>query len=234
MANGLISVSRNNPASPPYTNGPYSWDALVHNLASGGAIAANALLNGVGTSASPATTSVAGKFFLEYRCQSTATSGDNRLLYMRYELNGTGGGECLRAFTKVTAVVGTARGAHISLDVSTTGAISGLGVGVDAQLLLPGEAGVSGTWACVNAEIFTVASTTVGSITALSMFRAGASGDSTAINNIDDNGFFLELFGITAATGNIIDTNITTHTAYGGLKVKIPGVGTRWLALVSA
>jgi hypothetical protein len=40
--------------------------------------------------------------------------------------------------------------------------------------------------------------------------------------------------GIAAGNGNIIDTNITTHTAYGGLKVNIPGVGTRWIALVSA
>ena len=233
MAPGLRQVD-GNPSAPPYSNGPYEWDQKLFPTAQGGSAPANALLGGIGTSADPATTSTAGKVFFEYRCQSTATSGDNRFLYMRYELNGTGGGECLRAFTKVTASVGTARGAHISLDVSTDGAISGLGVGVAAQLLLPGEAGVSGTWACVNAEIFTVASTTVGSITSLSMFRAGVSGDATAINNIDDDGFFLELFGITAATGNIIDTNITTHTAYVGLKVKIPGVGTRWLAIVSA
>ena len=140
MAPGLRQVD-GNPSAPPYSNGPYEWDQKLFPTAQGGSAPANALLGGIGTSADPATTSTAGKVFFEYRCQSTATSGDNRFLYMRYELNGTGGGECLRAFTKVTAVVATARGAHISLDVSTAGEITGLGVGVDAQLLLPGETG---------------------------------------------------------------------------------------------
>lgn len=210
-----------------------SVNSALKLRAQGGADSSSGLLFGIGTSASPSTTSAASAKFFEYRCQSTATSGDNRLLYMRYELNGTGGGECLRAFTKVTASVGTARGAHISLDVSTDGAISGLGIGVDCQLLLPGESVTTGTWAACNAEIFTVASTALGGAT-MSMFRGVVSGDSTAINDVDDNGFYLELGGITAGSGNIIDTAITTHTAYGGLKVKIPGVGTRWLALVSA
>ena len=125
-----------------------------------GADAANALLLGIGTSADPSTTSVASKNFFEFRCQSTATSGDNRMFYMRYELNGIGGGECWRAFTKVTAAVGTARGAHISLDLSSAGSTSGLGVGVDGQLLVFNGALTGGTYAALNSEIYSAGSST--------------------------------------------------------------------------
>lgn len=198
----------------------------------GGALPASGLLLGRGTSASPATTSTADAKFLEFRCQSTATSGDNRLMYLRYDINGIGGGECLRAFTKLTAAVGTARGAHISLDMSTDGSISGLGVGVDAQLLLPGEAVTTGTMAVLQAEIFSVASTTI--TNTMSFLRCVAGGsDATAKTNIEENAFFLDLAGVTVGSGKFIDNDITTGTGYAGLRVKIPGVGTRYVFLVS-
>ena len=56
--------------------------------AASGADSASGLLAGVGTSADPATSSTANDKFLEFRCKSSATSGDNRLIYMRYELGG--------------------------------------------------------------------------------------------------------------------------------------------------
>jgi len=74
---------------------------------------ASGLLMGVGTSAAPATTSTADAKFVEIRAQTTATSGDNRLAYLRYDIAGATGGECIRAFTKVSAACTTVRGAHI-------------------------------------------------------------------------------------------------------------------------
>ena len=196
-----------NPAAPPYTKGPYVWDQILFWKAQGGANAVNALLMGIGTSASPATTSTASKFFMEFRCQSTATSGDNRLLYMRYDLNGTGGGECIRAFTKLTAAVGTARGVHISLDISSSGSASGLGLGMDGQLLVFNGALTGGTYAALNSEIFSAGSSTdVSGVTEISLLRLSLGGDSTGAANVDDKAFFMTLTGGSIASGNIVVT----------------------------
>lgn len=196
----------------------------------GGASSASGLIFGRGTSASPATTSVADANFFEFRCQSTASSGDNRLMYLRYDLNGGGGGECLRAFTKVTSAVGTARGAHISIDTSTAGSITGLGVGVDAQIAMPGEAGTGGTWAAVNAEIFTVASATIGSNT-MSLFRGIIQGDSTASANVEDSAFFLELGGdMTVATNAMMAARSSSAVSHG-LRMKGPDGNTYYIML---
>ena len=181
---------------------------LLKLKAQKGADAANALLFGIGTSSDPATTSVADKKVFEYRCQSTATSGDNRLLYMRYELNGTGGGECIRAFTKLTATIGTARGAHISLDVATTGAITGLGVGVDAQILIGNSALSGGTWAVVNAEIFSAGTSSDPAGNVISYFRAVNGGNSTGGADVDDDVSLFSIQGHTIGSGNLIVTEV--------------------------
>lgn len=199
------------------------------------AASASGLLMGIGTTANPALTSSAGANMTEIRAKTTATSGDNRLDYRRYEIAGAGAsGECIRALTKVTAAAATVRGAHISLDVDAAGSATGLGVGVDAQLALPNAALTGGTYAAMNVEAYAGgASTAVAGVTRASLMRVGVNGDSTGMAEFDDNGFALELFGLTAGSGNIINTDITTHTAYGGLKVYVPGVGTRYIALVS-
>lgn len=218
-------------------------DVLEFNAANGiwfnglgGAKAANMLFFGAGTSGSPATTATANKSFIEFRTESTATSGDSRALYLRHSLNGAGvNGEAIRAFSKIDAGAATARGAHISLDVASAGSCSGLGVGVDNQILAHNGALAGGTYAVGNFEIYSAGSSTdVSGVTEISFMRVVAGGDATGIANVDDNAFLMSFSGIAAGAGNIIDTNITTHTAYAGLKVNIPGVGTRWIALVSA
>lgn len=209
--------------------------ALWHFANSGGAAPANAIFFGAGTSGSPATTSTANKSFIEFRTQSTATSGDSRALYLRHDLNGAGvSGEAIRAFSKITAAAATARGAHISLDVASAGSTSGLGVGVDNQILVHDGALSGGTYAVGNFEIYSAGSSTdVSGVTEISFLRFVAGGDGTGAGNVDDNAFFATFSGVAAGSGNMIDTDITTHSAYGGLRVNIPGVGTRYLALVS-
>ena len=94
----------------------------------GGAASASGILAGVGTTANPATTASADAKFIELRTQSSATSGDSRGLYWRHELTGAGvSGETIRAFTKLSSAAATVRGAHISLDVNTSGSASVLG-----------------------------------------------------------------------------------------------------------
>lgn len=199
-----------------------------------GADPANALLHGIGTSADPGLTSTADKSFMEYRCKTSATSGDNRMLYMRYEISSTGGGECLRAFTKLTGAVGTTRGSHISLDIGTGGSASGLGVGVDSQLLVLNAALTGGTYAALNSEIYSAGSSTdVSGVTEISLHRFVLGGDSTGAANVDDNAFLLTLTGGSIASGNIVEAS-TTETNYShSARCKLNGT-TVYLMFASA
>lgn len=149
---------------------------------SDGADSSSGVLMGAGTSASPSTTSVANTKFIELRCKSTATSGDNRLMYLGYDLGGAaGGGECVRAFTSLTAANGTARGAHLSLNVSATGYVTGLGVGVDAQLYVAGIAPSGGTYFAGQSEMYFDASATIAAATAHAIHSFKANGNATAL-----------------------------------------------------
>jgi hypothetical protein len=173
----------------------------------GGADAANALLMGVGTSASPATTAVADKNFIENRTQSTATSGASRSLYLRHDLAGAGqSGECLRAFTDLTAAVSTARGAQISVQAGATGYVSGLAAGVDAQLYLKNEVvHADGTYTALNAEIYSAGSTTaVSGVTEMDFIRLVAGGDATGAGRVDDKANLIALSGGSNGSGNIV------------------------------
>ena len=207
----------------------------IHLSGAGGAVSENHVLLGAGTSASPSTTATANKSFIEFRTESTATSGDSRALYLRHSLNGVGiSGEAVRAFSKIDAAAGTCRGAHISLDVASAGSCSGLGIGVDNQILVHDGALTGGTYAVGNFEIFSAGSSTdVSGVTELSFMRIVAGGNSTGAANVDDNANLMTFSGLVAGSGNLINTDITTHTAYGGLKVNIPGVGVRYIALVT-
>jgi hypothetical protein len=198
-----------------------------------GAESASGLLMGVGTSLLPATTSVANSNFAEFRCQTTATSGDNRLAYLRYDIAGAGaGGECLRAFTKGSAALGTARGAHISLDMAAAGTISGLGVGIDAQIMLAASTTYSaGTWAVVNAEIYTNTSSVFTAPN--SFFRAVNNGDNKG--TVDDNSVLFDLSGFTSGSDHLWYDNQGSAPANveEWIKIRTPA-GIRYLPVYNA
>lgn len=149
----------------------------------GGAAAASGLLLGVGTNVSPATSATADHKLIEIRAKSTATSGDNRLGYFRYEIGGAGGGETLRALTDLTAAVGTAHGAHISLQAGATGYVTGLGVGVRQQLYVKNEAvAANGTYYGGQSEVYFAGAT--GSLAAVAkhaIHSFAATGDATGM-----------------------------------------------------
>jgi len=156
-------------------------------IGGGAAVSASGLLAGVGTSANPVTTSTANAKWLEIRAQTTATSGDNRLAYLRYDINGAAaGGECLRAFTDLTAAASTAHGAHISLQAGTTGYISGLGVGVRGQLYIKDEAvAAAGTYYGAQAEIYCAgSSSSLAAVTKHAVFSIAATGDATGMATV--------------------------------------------------
>lgn len=190
------------------------------NLApSGGAASASGILFSVGTSSDPAASAAANSKFVELRCKSTAANGDNRLLYMHYFLSGGGGGECLRARTVIGVSIGTARGAHISLEFAAAGQITGLGVGADCQLMLP-NSGITGTNACVNAEIYSIGSSSSVTGSTTSFFRAVAGGDNTGKATVDASGYLMSIQGLSVGSGKLFQTN-TAGDATHALRILI-------------
>jgi len=179
---------------------------------------ASGILMGVGTTAAPATTSVADSIFVELRTQSTATSGDSRCLYMRHDINGAGGGgEALRAFSKVTAAASTVRGAHISLDIDAAGTVSGFGAAVDAQVLV-GNASITSNVNCLNAELYAGGASTAIADRSASVLRVVFGGNATGLADMLGKASFLR-FENAAASGGFVDSDITALTGKAGLRV---------------
>ena len=112
----------------------------------GGASSASGLLMGIGTSASPATTSVAAANFVEIRCQTKATSGGGRGIYVRYDIaaDGSSTGEAIRGLLMVSKAVGSFTGVSGGVEFhNTEGAISGSATGGSFTMLI-NAAGQSG------------------------------------------------------------------------------------------
>jgi hypothetical protein len=201
-----------------------------------------AKLLGGGTAASPLTTGTANLKFIELRCESTATSGDNRLAYLRYALEGGGGGECLRGSTVVNSNVGTAHGAHFGIEfeaVAGASECSGLGVGLRGTLMIPNVTSwaPTGTYAAGMFEIFSEGSDSdPAGMTELACLRLENSGDGTGGDDVDTDAFILSLQGWTTAadaTKNI-RTDSLSELASGnvvGIRCKI-GSGTYWIPAV--
>lgn len=209
--------------------------------------ASGAILMGSGTTAAPNTTATADKNFIEFRCKSTATTGDNRLAYLRQILDGdgTGGGETLRAYTNVNANLGTAHGAHISLSyeaVAGGSETSGLGVAVRGTLEIPDVA----SWAptgTVYAGMFELYSNGTASdpagLTELAVLCLSNSGNATGKADVDTDAFVLSIQGFTAASGvtNAISSTSPAEfdltNAAVGIRVKI-GSGTYYVPAIPA
>jgi len=197
-------------AAPPYTAGPYTWTLQ---------------------------TALADAKMLNYVFTNSATSGDNRGLYLRFYLTGAGsGGEAARLFTTVDdALCGTAHGAHISLNFDSTSgsaALSGLGVAMRATLHIPNDASwTSGTLAAVQAEIYSDGSASdPDGVTELSFIRVTNSGDSTGKADVDTDAFLFSIQGMTAGTGKLLEEGTSHGSVSATLKVKI-GTTTKYIGI---
>ena len=194
------------------------------------------LLLGAGTSTNKFTTASADKKFMEFRLENSATSGDNRGMYLRFYLAGAGGGgEALRAFTTISDVAaGTAHGAHISLNFSTSGTVTGQGIAGRFTLHIPSTALTSNvTMSAVQAEIWSDAATSdPGGSTLLSCFRAVNGGNATGMADVDDDCYLLDLQGWTAASGNMFYAD-TPGTLAASLRILI-GATPYYIGLYSA
>ncbi|MCU0870720.1 MAG: hypothetical protein MUE50_00095 [Pirellulaceae bacterium] len=191
------------------------------------AAAANALLAGIGTSANPAATATANKNFIEIRAKTTATSGDNRLGYFRYEVGAAGGGECMRAFTALTAAAGTVRGAHVSLIPSGSGAVSGLGTAGSFTLHFGTAAFITGHVACIEANPYSDGTTAPP--TEHGAIRVASGGNATgaaAFTNVLHVSPLAGQVGNKSAALMVCNADVTGDggAAAGGLQVRVNGV----------
>lgn len=161
-----------------------------------------------GTSSVPITTSAANIKFLQYYLETTATSGDNRAMYLRLYLSGAGaGGEAARIFTTINDVAcGTAHGAHISLNFADSGELSGLGVASRNTLHIPDDAGwTGGNLSPLMAEIYSDgAASDPDGVTNLSYIQISNGGNASGIADVDDDVNLLSIQGHTVASGNMI------------------------------
>jgi hypothetical protein len=214
-------------------------------VGTGAAPAASGLLIGGGTTANPNTTATADAKFIELRCETTATSGDNRLAYLRYALEAAGGGEALRAFTNVNANVGTAHGAHISLSfeaVAGGSECSGLGAAVRGTTHIPNITAwaPTGTLYAGSLELYSDGpDSDPAGLTELAVLALSNSGDGTGKADVDTDASVISIQGFTAAAGvtNAISSTSPAEfdltSAALGIRVKI-GSGIYYVPAIPA
>jgi len=206
--------------------GVLTASALIKPDAANGADSANGLLIGVGTSGDPSTTSDADKNFLEFRTESTATSGDSRGGYFRHALNGAGGsGESLRANTNLyDAAVANAHGVHASIAHQSSAALTGLGVGGRFGWILPDAAvAAGGTYYAGMSEIYVSGdSSDPSSVTQYAVHHFGVTGTGNATAKAKVKNMFA--FTGEDGSGDIIYTNAADPgNAAGSIRVLING-----------
>lgn len=196
--------------------GTIEMDDLVQLDAAGGTAAANALLMGIGTSGDPATTATANKDMVELRCQSTATSGDFRGIYVRTDIAGAGGaGESVRGNTVINAASGgTVNGGHFSSEVKTGGgSVVGQATGVRAGFIVPNAALSGGTVYGALCEIYSGGSSSnVSGATKHAILGIAASGDAAGAANVLN----AMSFDGNDASGDMIYENVAAYANWAG------------------
>jgi len=150
-----------------------------------------AQLMGAGTATTPASMSTASGKALSFYINSSATSGDNRGLYLRTYFTGVGGGgDSARIFASVTAAgATTVHGLHASVNftTATTSKVTGQACAVRATLQIPnGKMPANGTYSALIVEAaLDGASADPSGVTQLSLARFIVSGgDATARRKI--------------------------------------------------
>lgn len=198
----------------------------------------SAILLGTGDTTTPYADSNADKNYIGLWLKTTAASGTSRGIYTRLYLASGSGGEAARFYTTVQndTPADTVNGAHVSCDFgSTAGNITGEAQAVRSTLHIPNRA-LNGTFAAIKAELWADGSSSdVGQTGAF--IRCSAGGDGTGVGNIDANGVFMYVDGLTAGATNIFSTGLTAATVNAAttasLKCNIGGT-TYYIPLATA
>lgn len=205
-------------------------------MGGGGGGINSAVALGSGTAADPIVMASANTNAVEFRASTTATTAgsDSRGLYLRLYFDGatTGGGEAARIFSTVNAAVGTARGAHVSLNFGASGAVSGLGTASTHTLHL--NAGTpTGAMAPIESEFYLETATSAPP-SVHGLFWGAISGDATnkaAVKNL----LYLSGVQVTAASSGVADM-VTTGCAdsTSDVEIKVNIAGTNYWLLATA
>jgi hypothetical protein len=136
-------------------------------------------------------------------------------------LTGAGqvGGRVLAKMITNVALGGWANALKAYTDFDKTGSVTGLGSALCAEMRLPSKTLAAGHYAPLELELVTQASGLTGG-TPVAFQYMELSGNSTANNDLDDNGYLFIIKGLTDAAGNIFDTD-TTPTCDATLRILV-------------
>lgn len=180
-----------------------------------------------GSSSSKLSTATANTKMLQFYLENSATSGDNRGMYLRLYLSGAGGGgEALRVFTTCNDVAaGTAHGAHLSLNFASTGSVTGLGVAARCTLHVPNDASwAPGTIAAVQAEIYSDgANSDTDGATEVSFIRVVNDGNVSGIADVDDDANLITITGGAVGAGNMVQAETDETKFSHKIRCKVHG-----------
>lgn len=206
-------------------DGEITCNDLIRPTAAGGDASTAALLIGVGTSGTPATTAVANKSFFEHRCQSTATSGTSYGLYLGMQAHGAGAEHiAIRGRVPLTAAAGNAHGGHFTLEDDGTGKVTGLGTGCRMNWVMPDAATpAGGTYYGAMAEIYSNgANSSAAAVTQHAILAVQSAGHATGMATVKN----AIAFAGTDGSGEMIyaHTITTPGAAQGSVKCLFNGV----------
>ena len=185
-----------------------------------------------GDSTTQITCSVANTNMIQLYTKATNTTGTTRGIYNRLYIAGSSGtdGEATRSFTTVmTTVTGSVHGTHTSLSIGTSGVISGSAYALRATLQVPNST-LAGTTGAIFAELYAEGASSANS-GKMALIAMDISGNATGITALTQQaGVYAFSFGAGCvdATNGVIDSDRTTNTASGCIKINVNGT-TRWI-----
>jgi len=161
---------------------------------------------------------------------STAASANVESVVVSTTMSGAGSvGGRAKFLTTINAVMGSYTNALKGEVVyGAAGRTTGLGSAVLAEMTL--SAGTTaGNYAPLELELNAPTGAKTGTVT--SFIHASTQGD--AVAEVDTNGVFFNLQGLTAGAGKMLVAGATLGTAYGGLRVRV-GSTNYWVPLYAA
>ena len=168
----------------------------------------------------------ASKNLIDFRFKSAKTSGSNRALYLMTEFAGagTGDGETIRAYTKVTANLSGSQevhGIHATAQVGVGGVISGAIAGIRATIEATADTkNLGGKLACLNLDSNIGAGNTITGVASMIRLSKAGSVDVPFFLDIEDD----QCLKGSAATGSAADA----------LAVRLPSGTTKYISLIAA
>ena len=161
---------------------------------------------------------------------STAASANVESVVVSTTMSGAGSvGGRAKFLTTINAVMGSYTNALKGEVVyGAAGRTTGLGSAVLAEMTL--SAGTTaGNYAPLELELNAPTGAKTGTVT--SFIHASTQG--AAVAEVDTNGVFFNLQGLTAGAGKMLVAGATLGTAYGGLRVRV-GATNYWVPLYAA